>query len=64
MRTDTGLTVRRQDYLPFPFSIPNVALEFDLAAELTSVRAQLTVVRRPDVAFSADLAEACERAAQ
>ena len=55
MRTDTGLTVRRQDYLPFPFSIPNVALEFDLAAELTSVRAQLTVVRRPDVAFSADL---------
>ncbi len=55
MRTDTGLTVRRQDYLPFPFSIPNVALEFDLAAELTSVKAQLTVVRRPDVAFSADL---------
>ncbi len=55
MRTDTGLTVRRQDYLPFPFSIPNVSLEFDLAAELTSVKAQLTILRRPDVAFCADL---------
>lgn len=55
MRTDTGSTVRRQDYLPFPFSIPKVSLEFDLRAEVTSVRAELTVARRPDVPFTADL---------
>lgn len=55
MRTDTGSTIRRQDYLPFPFSIPTVSLEFDLQAELTTVRAKLTVVRRLDVTFAADL---------
>ena len=46
MRTDTGITIRRQDYLPFPFLIPKVSLEFDLQAEQTSVRAELTVVRK------------------
>jgi len=55
MRTDTGSTIRRQDYLPFPFSIPTVSLEFDLQAECTTVRAELTVVRRSDVPFAADL---------
>ncbi len=55
MRTDTGSTIRRQDYLPFPFSIPTVSLEFDLQAELTTVRAKLAVIRRPDVPFAADL---------
>ena len=55
MRTDTGSTIRRQDYLPFPFSIPTVSLEFDLQAELTTVTAKLTVVRRADVPFTADL---------
>ncbi len=55
MRTDTGSTIRRQDYLPFPFSIPTVSLEFDLQAELTTVRAKLTVIRRLDVPFAADL---------
>ncbi len=55
MRTDTGSTIRRQDYLPFPFSIPTVLLEFDLQAECTTVRAELTVIRRSDVPFAADL---------
>ncbi|NQW85074.1 MAG: aminopeptidase N [Alcaligenaceae bacterium] len=55
MRTDTGSTVRRQDYLPFPFSIPKVSLEFELQAELTSVRAEMTVVRRADAPLPADL---------
>ena len=55
MRTDTGSTVRRQDYLPFPFLIPKVALEFELQAELTSVRAEMTVVRRADAPSPADL---------
>ena len=55
MRTDTGITVRRQDYLPFPFSIPKVSLEFELQAELTAVRAELTLVRKVDVQTSADL---------
>jgi aminopeptidase N len=55
MRTDTGSTVRRQDYLPFPFSILKVSLEFELQAELTSVRAEMTVVRRADAPLPADL---------
>ena len=55
MRTDTGLTVRRQDYLPFPFSIPKVSLEFELQADLTAVRAELTIVRKVDVPLSTDL---------
>ena len=55
MRTDTGITVRRQDYLPFPFSIPKVSLEFELQADLTAVRAELNIVRKVDVPLSADL---------
>ena len=55
MRTDTGSTVRRQDYLPFPFSIPKVSLEFELQAELTSVRAEMTVVRKAGMPLPADL---------
>ena len=55
MRTDTGSTVRRQDYLPFPFSILKVSLEFELQAELTSVRAEMTVVRRANAPLPADL---------
>ena len=55
MRTDTGITIRRQDYLPFPFLIPKVSLEFDLQAELTSVRAELTVVRQVGMPLPADL---------
>jgi len=55
MRTDTGITIRRQDYLPFPFLIPKVSLEFDLQAEQTSVRAELTVVRKADTPLPAAL---------
>jgi aminopeptidase N len=55
MRTDTGITIRRQDYLPFPFLIPKVSLEFELQAELTSVRAELTVVRKAGLTLPADL---------
>ena len=55
MRTDTGITIRRQDYLPFPFLIPKVSLEFDLQAELTSVRAESTVVRKTGMPLPADL---------
>ena len=31
MRTESGTTVHRQDYKPFPFDIPEVELEFDLS---------------------------------
>jgi aminopeptidase N len=55
MRTDTGITIRRQDYLPFPFLIPKVSLEFELQAEQTSVRAELTVVRKADTPLPAAL---------
>jgi aminopeptidase N len=55
MRTDTGITIRRQDYLPFPFLIPKVSLEFDLHAEQTSVRAELTVLRKAGTPLPAAL---------
>jgi len=45
MRTDTPITIFRKDYQPYPYGIPEVALEFDLDAEATTVTAQLTVHR-------------------
>ncbi|AOB31892.1 aminopeptidase [Bordetella sp. H567] len=49
MRTETSVTVYRKDYQPYPFDIPEVALEFDLHPEATTVTSRLTVRRRtPD----------------
>ncbi len=55
MRTETGITIRRESYQPYPFLIPTIELEFDLAAERTQVRSRLIVERRQDVAVSTDL---------
>ncbi|WP_368643139.1 aminopeptidase N [Castellaniella ginsengisoli] len=41
MRTDTAPTIYRQDYAPYPYRLPQVRLEFDLAAESTRVRSEL-----------------------
>jgi len=46
MRTDTPVTIRRTDYRPYPYDIPQIELEFDLAAETTLVRARMAVERR------------------
>ncbi|OZI61347.1 aminopeptidase N [Bordetella genomosp. 11] len=46
MRTETSVTVYRQDYQPYPFDIPEVALAFDLDPEATTVTSRLTVRRR------------------
>ena len=35
MRTETGITIRRENYQPYPFLIPAIELEFDLASERT-----------------------------
>jgi len=55
MRTETGTTIRREDYRPFGFRIPSVRLEFELEPELTWVRSQLTVQRRQDLPRTSDL---------
>lgn len=55
MRTETGSTIRREDYRPFAFNIPAVQLEFELEPDLTWVRAQLTVQRRNDLPRTSDL---------
>ena len=55
MRTETGTTIRREDYRPFGFRIPNVRLDFELEADLTWVRAQLKVERRNDIPRVSDL---------
>ena len=46
MRTETGSTIRRQDYQSYPFSIPQVSLEFELDADQTWVRSTLSVTRK------------------
>jgi len=39
--------IRREDYRPFAWAIPQVALEFDLGLDSTTVRARLDVTRNP-----------------
>ncbi|MEZ5687244.1 MAG: aminopeptidase N [Caenibius sp.] len=41
-------TIRRADYLPFPWHVRDVALDFALGVESTSVTAQLQVTRNLD----------------
>jgi aminopeptidase N len=55
MRTETGITIRRENYQPYPFLIPTIDLEFDLRAARTEVRSCMLVHRRKDVPPSADL---------
>ena len=56
MRTESGTTVHRQDYKPFPFEIPEVELEFDLDPDLTWLRSRLIVRRKPQAPEVRDLA--------
>ncbi|UOD49202.1 aminopeptidase N [Orrella daihaiensis] len=44
------MTVYRNDYQPFPYHIPTVALQFDLDPEATRVTSLLSVTRRDGVA--------------
>ncbi|MDX3907606.1 MAG: aminopeptidase N [Pigmentiphaga sp.] len=46
MRTDTPVTIRRQNYLPFPYDIASVHLEFDLDPDHTLVHSRLQVQRK------------------
>jgi len=46
MRTETGTTILRQDYLPYPFLIPQISLEFDLDADQTWVCSTMSVKRK------------------
>ncbi len=46
MPTKTGTTIRRQDYMPYPFLIPQISLEFDLDADQTWVRNSMRVLRK------------------
>jgi len=50
MRTDTAPTIFRQDYAPYPYRLPQVRLEFDLAADSTRVRSELRFEPAPDTA--------------
>lgn len=55
MRTDTPVTIYRKDYRPYPYAIPQVALEFDLDPDSTEVRCAMQVERRPDAPADAEL---------
>jgi len=55
MRTDNAVTIHRSDYRPYPYDIPHVDLEFDLAPDSTLVTARLQVVRRDGTPADAPL---------
>lgn len=55
MRTETAVTIRREDYQPYPFDIPRIRLEFDLAPERTEIRAAFDLVRKNGVDRLQDL---------
>ena len=46
MRTDTGVTIRLEDYTPTAFIVSEVHLDFRLSPEATQVTARLQLVRR------------------
>lgn len=48
MRHASSTTILRQDYQPYPFQIPSIELEFDLAAQATRVVSRMRVTRQPD----------------
>jgi aminopeptidase N len=45
MRPDTAPTISRHDYEPYPYRLPDVALEFDLDAAQTRVYSRISVHR-------------------
>jgi aminopeptidase N len=45
MRTDTGHTISRHDYCPYPYTLHQVDLQFDLDAAKTRVRCLLSLER-------------------
>ncbi|MGN6497603.1 MAG: aminopeptidase N, partial [Tsuneonella sp.] len=47
--------IRREDYKPFPWKVPQLALDFDLGIEKTRVEATLCVERNPAAEPSAEL---------
>ncbi len=49
MRTDTGQVFRLEDYRPSDYLIPRTELTFRLSPERTSVIAELTLSRRPNI---------------
>lgn len=55
MRHASPTTILRQDYQAYPFQIPSIELEFDLAAETTRVISRLHVQRKPDAPAQAAL---------
>lgn len=55
MRTETAITIRRQDYQPFPFDIPHISLEFDLDPGRTEVLAVFEVIRKESAPAHQDL---------
>lgn len=55
MRTETGSTIRRQDYQIYPFLIPQISLEFDLDPDQTWLRCTMNVSRKKETIGQPDL---------
>lgn len=49
MRTNNSYIISRDDYRPYPYSVAQVRLYFDLCHHTTRVRAELDIVRTSDI---------------
>ncbi|MFL0355319.1 aminopeptidase N [Erythrobacter sp. GH1-10] len=47
--------IRREDYKPYPWLVPNVRLAFDLGIEKTAVKSTLEIARNPDAEPTSEL---------
>ena len=54
LRTDTPVSVKLEDYTPYPFEIDRVALDFSLDPKATRVKAKMNVRRTGDGGFVLD----------
>ena len=54
MRTETPVSVKLENYTPYPFEIPSVSLDFSLEPEATRVRAKMEVERKRPGTFVLD----------
>lgn len=55
MRTDTPVTIYRNQYVPYPYAIPQVGLLFDLEPARTKVTSTFRIERQPAAAAQAPL---------
>ena len=54
LRTDTPVSIKLEDYTPYPFEIDEVSLDFSLDPKATRVKARMKVRRTGEGSFVLD----------